>query len=260
MFARCFSLLFVVLFFVSCGPSKLELALQEVTRLDEMRQKTDEIKNAQLQAIELERLKEQTWMNAMEDSALAIAKRIGVTKSNVKHWSTWHIREKERREIAATTHPTVVAWMAEQKRINQRKDQIERKISRYTMLIERSSNLSTEIHYRNLLIGVRRELIDLLADAMAQKDMAWKVEALIKYEVPKKRTDKIAQWEALLLQANTELKQHDERVAQERARIWKPRIDSLLMDLARTQTAYDSINAMHTRAVVELSKLKRKEP
>ena len=260
MFARCFPLLFVVLFFVSCGPSKLELALQEVARLDEMRRKTEEIKNTQLQAIELARLKEQAWADVMEDSAQAIAKRIGVAKSNVNHWKEWHIKEEERRKLKATRHPVVVAWMAKQDRIEQKKAQIEQHINRYSRLVEISTDLSTKIYYGDLLLSVKRDLEELLIDITEQKETAWRVEALIKYEVPKKRTDKIAQWEALLLQANKELGDHDMRVAREHKEIWKPRIDTLLVDLARTQATYDSINAMHTRAVVELSKLKRKEP
>ena len=111
-----------------------------------------------------------------------------------------------------------------------------------------NSKMSTE-RYTRLLAEKRVLIAKMMAEIEAHENNRPKPS----YKSPQKRTDKISEWEKKVFDAKElyrvtveEMKQIDTAKLQN--------LDKSRMDLMLTKASYDSINVLHTEAVLELSK------
>ena len=247
-------LLFV--YFVGCGPSleeKLTMALQEVERLDEMRKKTMEIITEQMVAIAAEREKFDDWAK-LESEVLYYKKRdFEQAEKKLSEVSNWHIAEEKRiLEKHLSSYNRMIDY---KKRVIRT---LERDSIRYEEKLRQASLSGYKAHLTKLLKtatdSVAKERVQLERLKRFSKlsgNVLWK-----SIEKPKKRVKEIAHWEKVLSDAKTVYLRKEavwDSLVAEKTR----NLDKMRADLALSRSTYDSINAMHTRAVTVLSKIER---
>ena len=229
----------VVLCFMYCGQSqeeKLESALREVERLDAMRKKVSEILEQQASVFVLKENEYDDW-KASQDAIVSQKKADVVqTEQNLAYWKNWHLNEAKRVKSA---------W-------DRTLDDIKARLSQAiddTIRYWRIRRILPPDRFRRQL-AEKRVLINKLA---AEIDAHEKTRPGLSHKIPSKRTDKISEWKKKVSDA-----QESYRVAfNERHSVGTAKLqnlDKLRMDLMSTKASYDSINVLHTKAVLELSK------
>ena len=252
---RCVcGLLFVYL--VGCGPSqeeKLTMALQEVERLDQMRKKTMEIITEQMVAIAAERKKNDDW-TTLESENLYYKKRdFEQAKKKLAEVSNWHIAEEKRiLEKHLSSYNRMIDY---KKRVIRT---LESDSIRYEEKLRKASLSGYKAHLTKLLktatdsVAIERVQLERLKRfSKLSGNVLWK-----SIEKPKKRVKEIAHWEKVLSDAKAVYLREEvvwDSLVAEKTR----NLDKMRADLALSQSTYDSINAMHTRAVTVLSKIER---
>ena len=243
----------VILCVVYCGQSqeeKLEYALREVERLDAMRKKVNEILEEQTSNLVLQTNEYNDWK--MSQDAIILNKRADVVQAEQKlaYWKNWHLNESKRLKSAFEVSESMISW-------ERKLDEIKIKLSfakddtvRYWRIFWRrhDSKIPTE-RYTRLLAEKRALIAKMIAEIEALENNRPKPS----YKRPQKRTDKISEWEKKVFDAKElyrvtveEMKQIDTAKFQN--------LDKSRMDLMLTKASYDSINVLHTEAVLELSR------
>ena len=253
--ARCVcGLLFVYL--VGCGPSqeeKLTMALQEVERLDEIRKKTMEIITEQMVAIAAEREKFDDWATLESENLYYKKRDFETAEKKLAEVSNWHIAEEKR---IREKHLSSWDWKIDHKKRVIRT--LERDSIRYEENLRKASLSGYKAHLTKLLKtvtdSVAKERVQLERLKRNYKSAGNILRKFI--EKPKKRVKEIAHWEKVLIDAKAVYLREEsvwDSLVAEKTR----NLDKMRADLALSQSTYDSINAMHTRAVTVLSKIER---
>lgn len=239
--------------FVSCGQSqeeKLEYALREVERLDAMRKKVNEILEEQTSNLVLQTNEYNDWK--MSQDAIIFQKKVDVAQAeqNLAYWKNWHLSEAKRLKSAFDVGESMNSWERTLDDLKARLSRAESDTARYWRIFWRrhKSKMPTE-RYTQLLAEKRVLIAKMMAEIEAHENNPPKPS----YKSPQKRTDKISEWEKKVFDAKElhrvtveEMKQIDTAKLQN--------LDKSRMDLMLTKASYDSINVLHTKAVLELSK------
>ena len=247
-------LLFVCL--VGCGPSqeeKLTMALKEVERLDEMRKKTMEIIAEQVVAIAAEREKNDDWVMLESENLYYKKREFEKAEKKREEVGNWHIAEEKR---IRKKHLSSWNWKIDDKKRVIRT--LERDSIRYEEKLRKASLSAYKAHVTKLLKtatdSVAKERVELERLKRYSKllgNTLWK-----SIEKPKKRVKEIAHWEKVLFDAKT-VYLREEAVWDSLVAAKTRNLDKMRADLVLSRSTYDSINAMHTRAVTVLSKFER---
>lgn len=235
-----------VFFLICCSPSeeeKLASALREVERLDEMRKKTSEIIKEQESNLLLEVREYQEWEDLERELLSYRNMDIAQAEKKLTDWKNWHIVESKKlrdqhmipyeREISDKEDVLRTLRMDSVHYVNQK--------------LKYQDQYSAREHFAWLLDKTKDSIVKITADLERLKNNPPKLTK------PQERTDKISHWEKELFNA----KEVYRRQKEERDRMRAIKIQNLAKmrtDLALTKASYDSINALHTKAVFELSK------
>ena len=239
----------VVLCFMSCGQSqeeKLEFALREVERLDAMRKKVNEILGQQTSNLMLKTNEYEDWK--MSQDAIILIKEADIVQieRNLAYWKRWHLEEDKRLQNEFEISDSMVNWRVD---LKLKKDRLAGVKSDSSYWADRLSKYPTSLVIKDMLITVKDSILKLEKESKAHENNLPKPS----YKNPEKRTHKISEWENRLSDAKElhrvtveDMKSIDTAKLQN--------LDKLRMDLMLTKASYDSINVLHTKAVLELSK------
>ena len=226
----------VVLCFMSCGQSqeeKLEFALREVERLDAMRKKVNEILGEQTSDVMLKIEEYEKWKESQRAIISSKEAEIIHAERNLTYWKNWHMifweRELDKKEAR-------LSWVAND-------------TARYRRILGRTRSEIAQERYTRLLAEKRDSINKIMEEISAHENNRPK----FSHKTPQKHGDKISEWENRLFDAKElhrvtveDMKSIDTAKLQN--------LDKLRMDLLFTKASYDSINVLHTKAVLELSK------
>ena len=246
----------VVLCFMSCGQSqeeKLEFALREVERLDAMRKKVNEILGQQTSNLMLKTNEYEDWKMSQDAIILIHEADMVQAEQRLVYWKNWHIREEKGLKLAFEMSPQMIAH---------RRQLYDLRVSLSATRKEATDDSAYAVEILPSITNKRMRAVYIKALSAANERVT-EIKETIKahesnrpkpsYKRPQKRTDKISEWENRLSDAKElhrvtveDMKSIDTAKLQN--------LDKLRMDLLFTKASYDSINVLHTKVVLELSK------
>ena len=233
-----------IFFFIHCSPSeeeKLASALREVERLDEMRKKTSEIIKEQESNLLLEVREYQEWEDLKRELLYYRDIDIAQAEKKLTDWKNWHIIESKKLRDQHMGYEREISYK-EDALFTLRVDSVH-----YANQSLKYQHNAGGRHFSGFLAAIKDSIVKITADLERLKNNPPKLTK------PQKRTDEISHWEKELFNAKEVYRSQKE----ERDRMRAIKIQNLAKmrtDLALTKASYDSINALHTKAVFELSK------
>ncbi len=234
-----------VFFLISCSPSeeeKLASALREVERLDEMRKKTSEIIKEQESNLLLEVREYQEWEDLERELLSYRNMDIAQAEKKLTDWKNWHIVESKRLwDQHMAPYEREISYK-EDALFTLRTDSVH-----YANQSLKYQHNAGGRHFSWFLAAIKDSIVKITADLERLKNNPPKLTK------PQKRTDEISHWEKELFNAKEVYRRQKEEKDRMRA-IKIQNLAKMRADLALTKASYDSINALHTKAVFELSK------
>lgn len=234
-----------VFFLIHCSPSeeeKLASALREVERLDEMRKKTSEIIKEQESNLLLEVREYQEWEDLERELLSYRNLDIAQAEKKLTDWKNWHIVESKRLwDQHMAPYEREISYK-EDALFTLRTDSVH-----YANQSLKYQHNAGGRHFSWFLAAIKDSIVKITADLERLKNNPPKLTK------PQKRTDEISHWEKALFNAKEVYRRQKEEKDRMRA-IKIQNLAKMRADLALTKASYESINALHTKAVFELSK------
>ena len=247
---------FVVVFcLMYCGQSqeeKLESALREVERLDAMRKKVSEVLNEQATNVLRETEEYEEWVDAQNLNLIKLIAPISLAEQQVAYWEKWHLNEAKRLKSVFDVGESMISW---ERILDDMKARLSRTVYDADTLYYRRM-IEGQITHPKMLEIYNRHLAtsrDSITQIMAEIEAHENNRPKPSYRQPQKRTDKISEWKKKLSHAQKAYDKADEELKQTDA-TKRQALEKLRDDLILTKATYDSINVLHTNAVLELSK------
>lgn len=237
--------------FFRCGQSeqeKLQSALNEVERLKILKDKTAEL-IVQQEANRLQEVAKNSDLVIMKTRELALKRK------NLKYWETWHIKKGE--EIIRVFNSKFLnvwerALSNKEKELKRKQNLLNETKIRMQQAEARHKSGSVTLNllkarYKKDILHIEDEIAKLKKEITQLKN---KKPRMPPYEKPERQT-------ARILECEEEL-----RIAEEKYKLllnpFEKNMKKIEADLRIIKSAYDSISALHTNAVFQLSKFKNK--